>query len=171
MSFSIKNLLLSIIIPLFFISCNKTSIYKDNIKFKGFVWERIGQGKEVRFENINIPNIEDTYDIYVAIRHTPFIDVDEVSFVLRIVSPSGISKETLHTIKLKNREGNKFAGDQLGDMIDIKELVKQFTNFPEKGNYTIIISNYSSKFKISGIMDIGIEIDKSNLDYDIEKRK
>lgn len=167
---SILILGLALILSLGFISCDKNSVYKHHEDFKMLTWNRIEGNKEVEFKGINIPSIEDTYDIYVSIRYTPYINVDEVPFVLRIVSPSGISKESLHTIKLKDREGKDFLGEQLGDMIDLKELVKQFTNFPEKGEYSIIISNYSPKYEITGIMDIGLEIEKSNLDYDIEKR-
>lgn len=154
------------------VSCKKNKkIYKDRQDFKGYVWNRIEDGKDVSFEKIKIPNIEDTYDIYVSIRHAPMINVDEVDFILKVISPSGIAKQSIHTIKLKDRAGEKFVGDRMGDLIDIKEIVKQYMYFPEKGEYTIVISNYSSKYQIGGIMSIGIEVEKSNLDYDVEKRK
>jgi hypothetical protein len=40
---------------------------------------------------------------------------------------------------------------------------------PELGEYTIKISNYNSKYELTGIENITLEVIKSNLDYEIEK--
>lgn len=167
----LKRVFLITLVSISFISCNNNTVYKETKEFKTNSWNRIKEGKDVTFEKINIPSVEDTYDIYVSFRHTPYINIDEISFVLRVISPSGIKKETVHTIKLKDREGKDFVGEQLGDIIDVKEVVKQYTYFPEKGEYKFVISNFCSKFEVTGIMDVGLQIKKSDLDYDVDAKK
>lgn len=165
----IRCSLITVFFSLIFVGCDNKPIYQNTLNFPSQKWERIEEGKDMKFEKINIKNIEDSYDINVSFRHTKEINIDEISFILRIISPSGISKETIHTIKLKDRDGSKFIGSDLGKIVEIKEPVKQYTTLPEKGEYSIIISNYSSKYEITGLENIGLEIEKSNLDYEIEK--
>lgn len=153
----------------FLVSCSSDSIYENKIEFPNQSWQRIEAGKDIKFDKIKIKSIKDSYDINVSFYHTPNINVDEISFVLRIISPSGMKKETIHTIKLKDRDGKKFIGKNTGDIIEVKEPIKQYVFFPEQGDYTIMISNYCEKFQVDGLVNIGLEVKKSNLDYEIEK--
>lgn len=154
---------------LVFASCTTKPIYENKVEFTNHSWQRIEAGKDIKFDKINIKSIKDSYDINISFSHTPKINVDEISFVLRIISPSGIKKETIHTIKLKDREGKKFIGNKSGEIIEVKEPVKQYVFFPEQGDYTIMISNYCEKFQVDGLVNVGLEVKKSNLDYEIEK--
>lgn len=157
-----------LVIVFVFVSCTKQEIYKNSISFPNSTWQRIEEGKEIIFEDINIKSIKDDYDINVSFVHRPTINVEEISFILKIVSPSGISKETPHTIKLRDRTNTKFIGNNLGEIIEIKEPVRQYATFSEKGKYTMIITNYSQKYEIKALKRIGLEIVKSNLDYEIQ---
>lgn len=161
--------IIALFLCLTLVSCSNDSIYKNKIDFPKQSWQRIEAGKDIKFDKIKIKSIKDSYDINVSFFHTPKINVDEISFVLRIISPSGMKKETIHTIKLKDRDGKKFIGKNTGDIIEIKEPIKQYVSFPEEGEYTIMISNYCEKFQVDGLVNIGLEVNKSNLDYDIEK--
>ncbi|MBP6429215.1 MAG: hypothetical protein KA273_02330 [Bacteroidales bacterium] len=162
-------LVVLIILPLIFSSCSKDKIYEDSISFPNSSWQRIKEGKDITFEKINIKSVKDDYDFNISFVHKPSINVDAISFILRIISPSGISKETIHTIELKNRDKSKFIGNNLGEIIEIKEVVKQYSTLPEVGEYKVVISNYSEKYEITGLEKITLEIIKSNLDYKIEK--
>ncbi|MFA7081602.1 MAG: hypothetical protein WC135_03220 [Bacteroidales bacterium] len=162
-------LVVLIILPLIFSSCTKNQVYEDSISFPNSTWQRIEEGKDITFEKIIIKSVKDEYDFNVSFVHKPTINVDEISFILRIISPSGISKETIHTIELKGRDKAKFIGNNLGEIIDIKEVVKQYSTLPEVGEYKVIISNYSNKYEIKGLEQITLEIIKSDLDYKIEK--
>lgn len=165
---TINYLIITIFFCLVFVSCGKKQIYEKTVAFPNQTWQRIEKGKDIKFEKINIKSIKDAYDINVYFRHKTIINVDEISFILRIISPSGIKKESIHTVKLKDREGKKYIGNDLGEIIDMKEPVKQYVFFPEVGQYTIIVSNYCEKYEVNGLSNIGIEITKSNLDYEIK---
>ena len=98
-------------------SCGDGDVFKQYKELPGYKWERIEKGKSVVFENINIKNTDDSYDISVMIRHTPYVNEEKISFKMLITSPSGITRESVHTIALKDRNGDKWIGDALGDYI------------------------------------------------------
>ena len=66
-----------------FSSCNKSQVYKEFKTLPNYTWERIEKGKSIEFDNINIENEEDVYDISFHIRHTPYIIEDEIKFKLK----------------------------------------------------------------------------------------
>lgn len=164
-----KRVLLTVVLAVLyatvFSSCGDSDVYSEYRTVPSYKWERIGKGKVIAFDKINISNTDDVYDVSVMVRHTPYINEDAVKFLMRIVSPSGITRESIHTIKLKDRTGEKWLGDALGDIIDLEETCKTFMTFPEKGDYTIELVNLSTKYELVGIMELGIRIVKSDLDY------
>lgn len=147
-----------------FSSCNKSQVYKEFKALPNYTWERIEKGKNIEFDNINIENEEDVYDISFHIRHTPYITEDEIKFKLKITSPSSIVRESVHTIKLKDKEGKEWLGEAMGDIIDLKVDLKTFYSFIERGLYKIELVNMGQKYQLQGIMEVGIEINKSDLD-------
>jgi gliding motility-associated lipoprotein GldH len=116
------------------------------------------------FDNVNIENEDEVYDISVHVRHTPYITEDEIKFKLKITSPSSIVRESVHTIKLKDKEGKEWLGSAMGDIIDLQVDVKTFYSFIERGTYKIELVNMGQKYQLQGIMEIGLEINQSNLD-------
>lgn len=147
-----------------FSSCNKSQVYKEFKTLPNYTWERIEKGKSIEFDNINIENEEDVYDISFHIRHTPYITEDEIKFKLKITSPSSIVRESVHTVKLKDKEGKEWLGEAMGDMIDLEVDLKTFYSFIERGIYKIELVNMGQKYQLQGIMEVGIEINKSDLD-------
>lgn len=160
--FSIPCLFLSL--SLFMASCGDGDVFKQYKELPGYKWERIEKGKSVVFENINIKNTDNSYDISVMIRHTPYVNEEKISFKMLITSPSGITRESVHTIALKDRNGDKWIGDALGDYIDIEEVCKKYITLPEKGLYTIELVNMGKKYETLGVMELGLKVAKSDLE-------
>jgi gliding motility-associated lipoprotein GldH len=147
-----------------FSSCNKSQVYKEFKTLPNYTWERIEKGKSIEFDNINIENDEEVYDISFHIRHTPYITEDEIKFKLKITSPSSIVRESVHIVKLKDKEGKEWLGEAMGDIIDLEVDLKTFYSFIERGLYKIELVNMGQKYQLQGIMEVGIEINKSDLD-------
>ena len=145
-------------------SCNKSQVYKEFKTLPNYTWERIEKGKSIEFDDINIENDEEVYDISFHIRHTPYITEDEIKFKLKITSPSSIVRESVHTVKLKDKEGKEWLGEAMGDIIDLEVDLKTFYSFIERGLYKIELVNMGQKYQLQGIMEVGIEINKSDLD-------
>lgn len=160
----ILKVIFVLVIVTIFSSCNKSQVYKEFKTLPNYTWERIEKGKSIEFDNINIENEEDVYDISFHIRHTPYITEDEIKFKLKITSPSSIVRESVHTVKLKDKEGKEWLGEAMGDMIDLEVDLKTFYSFIERGLYKIELVNMGQKYQLQGIMEVGIEINKSDLD-------
>lgn len=164
-----KRIIIVLLACISLVACSKSHIYSNEVQFPNQYWPRIDEGKDITFDNVVVPSKDEAYDISLTFRHTAQINIDKISFILRIISPSGIRKETTHTIDLKDRSGVKFAGQQVGDVYDMTSIVKQYFSFGEKGTYKIIISNYCTQYQVDGLISAKIDINKSNLDYDLDK--
>ncbi len=147
-----------------FSSCNDSEVFEQYREMPNYTWDRIEKGKSVVFEGINIKKENETYDISVLVRHTPWINEDKIKFKMRITSPSGTSRESVHEIRLKDREGKAWIGDALGDLIDIEEVCRQYITLAEKGLYTIELVNMGTKYQTTGLMELGLRVEKSDLE-------
>ena len=148
---------------LLFSSCSKDKVYQERKTFNENTWERLGKGKTIEFKNIAIEDTSTVYDVYVTLRHTPYINERKVKFLMKIVYPQGIVRESVHTIELRDKENKNWVGDAMGDMIDAEKRCRAFVSLPEKGNYTITLTNLGTYSQTIGLMDMGIIVKKSNL--------
>ena len=145
-------------------SCNKDKVYQQRHEFDSYTWGRLTDEKTITFSDIMIEDTNAVYDVWVTLRHTPYINENKIKFLLKITTPEGITRESTHTVKLKDRYNEKWIGDAAGDLIDVEERCRSFVEFPIKGSYTITLTNMGTYTKTVGIMDMGIKIIKSNLD-------
>lgn len=146
------------------VGCGKDKIYQQRHEFDSYTWERLTENKTIYFNDISIDDTANMYDIYVTIRHTPYINEDNVKFLMKITTPDGITRESTHTVRLKDRYNKDWIGDIAGDLIDVEEKCRSLIEFPIKGRYTISLTNLGTYTKTVGIIDMGIKIVKSNLD-------
>lgn len=144
-------------------SCGRDKVYQERKTFNENTWDRLGKGKTIEFKDIAIEDTSVVYDVYVTLRHTPYINERKVKFLMKIVYPQGIVRESVHTIELRDKDNKDWVGDAMGDMIDVEKRCRAFVSLPEKGNYTITITNLGTYSKTVGLMDMGIIVKKSNL--------
>jgi gliding motility-associated lipoprotein GldH len=145
-------------------SCEKGKVYQKRYDFDNYTWERLTDNKTVTFKDINIEDTTDVYDIYVTIRHTPYINEKEIKFVMKIIASDGITRQSVHSIKLLDRYGKDWVGEAAGDLIDVEEKCRSLVSFPYQGTYTVTLTNLGEKYKTLGIMDIGIKVMKADID-------
>ncbi len=146
------------------VSCGKDKVYEQRHEFENYAWERLTDAKTITFSDINIEDTASVYDIYVDVRHTPYINEEVLKFIMQITTPDGITRISHHAIKLKDRFDKDWKGDAAGDLIDLSEKCRSFVNFPIKGAYKIDLINVGGKVKTIGIMDIGVKVVKSDLE-------
>ena len=146
------------------IGCGIGDVYMQRQSFDNYTWQRLEGNNSVVFNNINIEDTSGVYDIYVSLRHTPYINEKAIKFLMQITTPDGITRESVHTINLMDRFKEKWAGDAMGDLIDIEEVCRNFVSFPVKGNYKITLTNLGTYVQTVGILDIGLRIKKSDIE-------
>lgn len=167
-----KSGLIALLLPVmlfFFASCGGGDVYKQYKEMPSCKWARIEEGKSVKFENIDISKENESYDISVMIRHTPQVNENKIKFKMLITSPSGSTRESVHEINLRDRSGNGWAGDALGDLIDVEEVCKKYITLAEKGLYTVELVNMGTKYETTGIKELGLRIVKSDLEIKSKK--
>lgn len=164
-----KKILLSLVLVVSILSlssCNRGKVYEQRHNFDSYSWERLTDNKTITFSDIDIQDTTSVYDIYVTVRHTPYINEKEIKLLMKIITPDGVIRQSSrsNTIKLKDRYGKEWVGDAMGDLIDVEEKCRSLVEFPVKGKYTITLTNMGKYPQITGIMDIGIKVVKSDLD-------
>ena len=147
-----------------FFSCSKNKVYQQRHEFENYSWERLTENKTVTFSDINIEDTTNVYDVWITVRHTPYINEEQVKLLMKITTPEGITRESNHTIRLKDRFKEKWACDAMGDLIDIEEVCRNLVSFPVKVNYKITLTNLGTYVQTVGIMDIGLRIKKSDIE-------
>jgi gliding motility-associated lipoprotein GldH len=151
-----KKVLLILIISTLSISCSKNKVYEKRFEFEKYTWNRF---LPVYFE---FPIHDNTYNynIYLTSRHITQYPYDNLKVNLTIYSPSGDERTSMHVFQVKDKDG-KFLGDGMGDLWDLKLLVKQNISFKDAGNYKIQIDNLMDYYDIVGLMNIGVIVEKS----------
>ncbi len=156
--------LLFVAVMLLCASCGKGDVYQERKEIPNYTWARIEKGNTIVFDAIDIKKENETYDISLLVRHTPWINEDKIKILMKIISPSGTSRQSTHEINLKSRDGKGWAGEALGDLIDVEEVCKKYITLSEKGKYTIEITNLGTKYETVGLMELGLRIVKSDLE-------
>lgn len=144
-------------------SCNKDKIYEQRQTLQDNTWNRLEGNKTLEFKDIEIEDTSAVYDIYVTLRHTPYVNEKTIKFILKISYPDGITRESSHSIDLIDESGKNWKGDAMGDLIDVEKRCRAFVSLPVKGKYTISLINQGTYFKTVGLMDIGVRVKKSDI--------
>lgn len=152
-----KLIPLLILIPLTFLSCQSPVVFKEYHKFPGYTWER-NDDIVFRYENSDISSL---YDFEVQLRHMTGFPYDEMVLVFRIVSPSGNVRSMEHRIRIKDEDGNYIA-DGMGDLWDLSATLLGGVTLPEEGEYIFEFNNVMPRVRISGLMELGLKVSKTN---------
>lgn len=158
-----SNILLIVLFCVIVASCNNNTVYEHRHNFENNTWERVEQGKTISFDGITIEDTSCLYDIYLSLRHTPYINENPIEIVMNINSEGGIERQSVHKIELMDRYKKQWTGKAMGDMIDVEQKIRSFVQFPQKGKYSISITNKGKYKQMYGIMDMAIKIKKADV--------
>ena len=154
--FSTKFLfLISLLIILFFSSCDSNRVFDENFSFDNANWDRY---KTVSFK-IEISDTISQNQFFINIRNTTDYKYSNLYLFIRTQLPDGnISKDTIECI-LADING-KWLGNGLGSLKENNILLKNNLVFPEKGTYIFEFEQAMRVEILQGIADIGIRIEK-----------
>ena len=138
-------------------SCNKDKIFEENYDFKNNTWSK---SEVVTFEP-NIENVDQEYDILIAVRHTSAYPYANVIIGLTMETPGGEKRMMQHSLIVRNEDGT-FKGEGLGDIYDIKVPVFKNILLKYPGKYKFIIENRMHLVEMPDLMSIGLIIEKSD---------
>ena len=147
---------LFIVVLLVASSCNKNTVFEKHHDFDKNTWAKTDI---VTFE-ANIENVDQEYDILVAIRHTPSYAFANVIIGFTIETPAGEKRMMQHSLLIRSTDG-KFLGEGLGDIYDISVPVYKKMLFKYPGKYKFTIENRMNLVEMPDLMSIGLIIKKS----------
>ncbi|MDR2835482.1 MAG: gliding motility lipoprotein GldH [Bacteroidales bacterium] len=138
-------------------SCNKNKIYEKYEKIDHYVWS----SDSIITFSVEIDDTASLYNLDLLIRHANFYPYSNLWLTANIIRPN--FSYAIDTIECILAEDNgKWLGDGLGDIWDYTKYWKQqnSTIFKQKGKYIFQINQLMRTEKLSGIMEIGLKIEK-----------
>jgi len=155
-----KNILLIFFTftAIFLLSCNNNVIYDESIKIPDNVWDM----NNIATFKPTIDSINTPYDISLNIRHAHLYPSQNLWLFISTKSPNGKMQVDTFECILADEKGDWF-GDGSGDIWDVKIPYMQNIAFPESGEYLITVQHGMRIEKLPLIMEIGIEIEKTEI--------
>lgn len=135
-------------------SCNEAVVFSEsdrNFDDNRWITEDI---KKFEFE---IKQDIASADIFVEFSHIYEPQYDDVPVVIEIKSSHGETERIAVLLELKDSSGKDIT-ECLGDICDLRQLVKDNASLP-KGNYTITIQNKFPSQYLPNVLGIGIRVE------------
>jgi gliding motility-associated lipoprotein GldH len=150
-----KKILLLISVLVLLNACDSDRVYEKYEKFPDQSWNRFDN---LEFE-IPVGNINSTYDIYITIRHITQYPYKNLLITTILNTPSGEVRFMDYDLQIRDKEG-KPLGESTDDRWEIKILLRKSFKFRKAGTFTIEIENRMSKMETTGILGIGVIVEK-----------
>jgi len=151
-----KSLHIHLLTLLIFLSACSTYKEYNEDAFPEFTWE---PGQEVEFKPV-IEDISSSYSLGLGLRHVYGFRQSKINVSIRIIAPSGNQSITAYHFKIKDADG-EYVGSCAGDMCDLETIVDENFVFTELGEHRMILSHDEGENLISGVMAVGLVLDKN----------
>lgn len=155
---TLGNFLFLFFILLSFSSCDPNRIFEKNIQVDNG-WPA---GEKVLFE-VPINDSIILHNFYINLRHSEEYKFSNLYLFIDTDFPEGThARDTIELI-LADHTG-KWYGKGLGQIKQYQVMIRQAVVFPVTGTYNISITQGMREETLEGIEDVGIRIERMNLD-------
>jgi gliding motility-associated lipoprotein GldH len=137
-------------------SCNSNTVFS---KYETFAENEWAAKNKVTFK-IPVTDSVNLHNIYFMVRHAESYPYSNLFLFVSTKYPDGkVLSDTMELV-LANQKG-QWLGEGAGDLYDYKVAVKKNIRFAQKGNYEFSFEQGMRVDPLPLIMDLGIEIEKS----------
>lgn len=150
------------VISLFLLSCDENRLYEKNFDFDSRHWIA-SEKPEFEFE---ITDTAQPYNIYCNIRNSldyPFARIF-VTYYLKDSSGFVMEKELVRQLLFDDKTGQPQGESGLGDIYDHRIALRKNHRFPYAGKYTIAFEQFMRTDTLSGVLAVGVRVEKNNPD-------
>ncbi len=145
-------------------ACSDKVIFDEKHNFPDSTWMRF---EPENFE-VNIKNIDDCYDIFFSVTvDTNVIRINNLPLVISIEDAEGSRRVFMSDIIFQNKKGESM-GKTVGSYVEYTAKAREYFYFNSKGVHKFSIKNSTQFYELKGIASIGMKIEKSNMDINIE---
>ncbi len=137
------------------IACQGDQVFDQTSKMGEQGWS---QKNQVVYP-FEIKNLDQTYNLYVALRQSNDYPFNNFYFVPKLISSDGkVIKQALAEAILYDPKSGKAKGEGLGDIYSHKFLIFKQLKFPKKGKYNLSLSHDMRTDTLAGIISIGASL-------------
>ncbi|MFO7788932.1 MAG: gliding motility lipoprotein GldH [Bacteroidales bacterium] len=140
-------------------ACDTNTVYKQYEEIPNKVWETNYQPEF----DVDIEDTDQIYNINIHIRNASMYPYYNIWLFMHSTTPTGETSIDTVECKLADESG-EWLGDGMGDIWDNKIPWKLNHSFPQKGKYTFRMEQGMRDKKLPGIMDVGISVEKVELE-------
>ena len=145
-------------------ACSDKVVFEEKHNFPNSTWMRIDPEN---FEE-TIKNIADCYDTYFSLTvDTNVIRINNLPLVINIEDSEGSLRVFMSDIIFQNKKGESM-GKTIGSFVEYTAKAREYFYFNSKGIHKFSIKNSTQFYELKGIASIGMKIEKSNMDINIE---
>jgi len=148
-------ILLLIAIPLFW-ACGNVVLVDRTVEFEEKSWD-VKSEFNTKFE---VTDTVSNYNFFVTMRNTDEYPYQNIFVFLKTEFPNGKSKLDTINCPLADARG-KWLGKGFGGVYDNRVLYMAQKRFPLTGSYSINIEHAMRDEELSGILDVGVRIEKA----------
>lgn len=155
-SIRISGLILGFLgIALSFSSCDNAKFYDESLALKNDQWPA---GEAMSFR-ISIDDTVSTYRFFINVRNNTSYHYSNIYFFLTTEFPDGrMSRDTIECALAAN--DGTWLGKGSGRYRDNRIPIRDHIRFPEKGTYTLSLSQAMREKNLSGISEAGVRLEK-----------
>lgn len=152
-----RNLIgITIVIALLAMACGGNAVYDANIDIPEKGWS----SDSLATFSVDISDTLSAHIIYINIRNTTNYPNSNLFLFVQTNSPSGAMLRDTVEYFLADTRGN-WIGKGFGALRDNQIPYKQFVRFPEEGIYTFSLQQGMRTHSLTGIVSVGIRIEKA----------
>lgn len=157
-------LILALSVSVLISACSDDVVFDQKNNFSSSTWMRF----EAEDFDVKINNTEDCYDIYFSVVvDTNVLKLKNIPLVVNITDSEGGRRTFMTEVPFNNKKG-QFEGKPIGDFVEITAKAREYFYFNSKGIHKFSIKNSTQFYELKGIASIGMKIEKSNMDINIE---
>lgn len=148
------------IITMFFFSCDEQRVYEKNIDFDSRYW-LVNEKQAFDFE---ITDSLIAYNLYCNVRNSLDYPFARIFITYQLLDSTGIQMEgqMVSQLLFDEKTGEPFGESGLGDLYDHRILLKKNYRFSGTGNYSISFEQFMRRDTLTGILAVGLRIEKAS---------
>ncbi len=152
-----RNLAVMSVAALVMQGCVKNDAYEKNVDIPRFAWD-------YNFKpayRIEITDTQSVYNIYVTMRRNLSYRFSNIWLKVECTRPDN-TQDTSRLVEIPLEEpGGKPLGRGVGDVYEHRMIVRSNAMFPQKGFYEFRLEQNMRENPLTGIMSVGIRIEKA----------
>lgn len=150
-----KNIILFLLLNIFFAGCNNNSVFKEYRKMDNVSWNKFD------VQEFEVPVVKGKpIDLLFALRHHTSFPYKFIDVNVTFYTPDGEIRSKDYHYRLIGTD-LKWKGDGMGELWDIELPIRRKMTFKKSGICKITIESRMNKLELPGIIEVGLIVNNT----------